>query len=293
VNRSLATVVIASICAACAAGIGDALNELPPVRPGASEIQVEVYRGVMPASLPTPSQHLLIDVTPLLEPGDPPDADADLSPLAKRMVTRLELAPEPEPSKLHAFTRTGGPTDATTCESDPSRESFASAALETLATNLRSGSTLDGMRLTLATDFSVECAERLCESAARLIDEGAWLDFVQFGSGPVPTCIGKLRPTPREPASLGAAFAPSPPTFRIETALPAGAPRTLARGTAQGPPIEVGPGYRTVVVELNPEERIGPVRLVPGQRARIRLMDFPLSAPDQRQWQIEVENAAQ
>jgi len=89
------------------------------------------------------------------------------------------------------------------------------------------------------------------------------------------------------------ALAAKPPAFRVEVLDPAksGPGRTLATGVAGGPAVRVPSGLVRVVVEVSPVETIGPLQLPPGGAAKIRVMDFPLSAPDERAWIVELRNA--
>jgi hypothetical protein len=141
--------------------------------------------------------------------------------------------------------------------------------------------------MVLVSDVSAVCAPLLCAAAQRLAASGTWLDLVQIGPGTPPACISELQVAPSSPAFLNAQSAPA---FRVETLETASQARSvLARGSAQGVPVAVSPGLRMIVVELSPEEQIGPVLLQDRQRTRVRLMDFPLSAPGRREWVVEVE----
>ncbi len=292
--RALASCAILAWAGGCVTPVTDALPTREPVQPGAAEIEVEVYRGLSAGTLPQGTSHLLVDVTPMTYPDDRPREEAALAALANRMLQQLELElPTEADRNVYPFLRaSSAESEAPACPSDPQKQTYASVAIDQIRTVLAGRLLLDGARVWLITDLSSECAPLLCSAAERLIQQGGWLDLVQVGTGAPPNCLSQLRPSSRQPSALTAVGSQPAPSFRIESVVAEGTPRVLARGTAQGPPIEVGVGYRAIVVETQPEERIGPIELRPGQRVRVQLMDFPVSAPSAREWKIEVENAA-
>jgi len=288
----LSALALAAALAGCAAGSLDAVPGSEPVRAGASEIQVEVYRGLSAGSLVEPGHHVVVDVAPMSYPDSRPEDPAVLQQQAARMLERLELAlPEQPQPILHPFLAVPSGTAAETCPDGSGRPVHASSALGELRSALAAEPQSAPAKVLLVADLNEECAPRLCGEARSLIQAGAWIDFVQLGSGTAPECIAELRPAAVEPSSLRSVSGRAQVGFRVEAANPAQQNRVLARGQAASAPLEVGPGYRTIVVELNPEERIGPIRVDRGQRIRVRLLDFPLSAPTAREWTIEVQDA--
>ncbi len=259
------------------------------IAPGEAQVRVEVYQGLRPGTIPDPELDVLVDITPLLGPDEAPGPDADLTPLAENFATRIaSLLPVGQSkTRYHGFQRIrSSDAPASTCP-EPDRETFAVAALDALREKLAAGGT-QGSRVVLVSDVSSECTPLLCAAAQRLAASGTWLDLVQIGPGTPPPCIADLKVATSSPTFLNGQSAA--PAFRIESlASPAGPSSVLARGNAQGTPVAVSPGLRMIVVELKPEEQIGPVLLQDRQRTRIRLMDFPLSAPGRREWVVEVE----
>ena len=259
--------------------------------PDASQIRVEVYRGVTDAAIELPRPHLVLDVTPMIESSRPVEGQ-DLMQPAQQMLARLRLGPTAAGQPLvHPFHRSAPAPSDEACPANPQAMSHASGALMSLSRELARASSLDGAQVVLITDLSTECAPALCAAASELVAQGAWIDVVQVGPGKAPACMEEIRPSLTEPASLRGTLHAEPPKFRIESAPSDGGPDAVLRGTAQDPALDVAPGYHMVIVEMEPEEIIGPVRLQRGDRATVRVMDFPLSAPDAREWSIEVENA--
>ncbi len=259
------------------------------IAPGEAQVRVEVYQGLRPGTIPDPELDVLVDVTPLLGPDEVPGPETDLTPLAEAFATRVaSLLPVGQTkTRYHGFHRTSGSeAPAATCP-EPDRETFAVNALDALREKL-AASSAQSARVVLVSDVTSECTPLLCAAAQRLAAKGIWLDLVQIGPGTPPSCLSELKVAGTSPGFLSPQA--SPPAFRIESLESSAAPRSvLARGNAQGSPVAVTPGLRMIVVELSPEEQIGPVLLQDRQRTRVRLMDFPLSAPGRREWVVEVE----
>ena len=257
------------------------------VAPGEAQVRVEVYQGLRPGTVPDPELDVLVDITPLLGADEVPGPEADLTPLAESFAGRIaSLLPAGQSkTRYHGFQRVSSAQAQDVCP-EPERESFAVAALDALREKLAAAGSL-GSRVVLVSDVSAECTPLLCAAAQRLTATGTWLDLVQIGPGTPPPCIAELKVGPTSPAFLNAQAAA--PAFRVESLESAATARSvLARGNA-GTPVAVTPGLRMIVVELTPEELIGPILLQDRQRTRVRLMDFPLSAPGRREWVVEVE----
>jgi hypothetical protein len=275
--------LVTLLAGSCAAPGEDGLR---PVKAGESQLRVEVFQGLQGGTIPEPELDVLVDVTPLLGPDEVPGRDTNLSPLAESFAGRIaSLLPAVQTkARYHGFHRLGNTDAPSTCP-EPG-DTFASQALDALAGQLAS-SGAQKSRVVLVSDMSGECTPRLCESAQRLTSSGMWLDLVQIGPGTPPQCIQELQLSGPQPSFLAAGEAPK---FRVESLESAATQRSvLARGDAQGAPVTVEPGLRMIVIELSPEEQIGPVLLQDRQRTRVRLMDFPLSAPGKREWVVEVE----
>ena len=259
------------------------------IAPGQAQVKVEVYQGLRGGTIPDPELDLLIDVTPLLGPDEVPGRDSDLTPLAASYAKRIgSLLPAGQAkTRYHGFHRVGTASRSDACP-EPGRETFAGEALDALRAQLASAGTPNA-RVVLVSDVSSECTPVLCDAAQRLAASGTWLDLIQIGPGTPPQCLQDLESSQgKAPAFLSSQTAA--PAFRVETLESSTSPRNVvARGNAQGGPVSVDPGLRMIVIELSPEEQIGPVLLQDGQRTRVRLMDFPLSAPGRREWVVEVE----
>ncbi len=255
---------------------------------GEAQVRVEVYQGLRPGTIPDPELDVLVDITPLLGPDEVPGPETDLTPLAENFAGRIaSLLPSGQSkTRYHGFQRLGSSDAAPQCP-EPNRETFAVVALEALREKLAAEGA-ESARVVLVSDVSAECTPLLCATAQRLAASGTWLDLVQIGPGTPPPCIAELRVAANLPAFLKAKS--STPAFRVESLeSPTQARSVLARGNAQAEPVAVSPGLRMIVVELSPEEQIGPILLQDRQRTRVRLMDFPLSAPGRREWVVEVE----
>jgi hypothetical protein len=287
-HRARIAAVFALLASACAADVNRA-----PRSAGNVELTVEVYSGFGasgPALVPAPV-HFVVDVTPLLDAEKPTESSEEQQRLAQSLIAPyLERHPDLafNPSALHVFHRLeSGPGD--TCADPTSGASFAaSRALVRLQEELAKQGAAGAERVVLLTAFETECAPRLCETAGALAARGAW-SLAALGSDVrVPACLESLRPAPRATIPWLAQWsAAKPPAFTIEAiAAGDGAPQVLAQGSA-GAPVRVSAGLRRIRIALDPPELVGPIQLRPNQRLRIRVMDFPLSAPGARSWQVE------
>lgn len=282
------TLQVAALLSAALAGSCATPSDPANVAAGEAQVRLEVYQGLRPGTIPDPELDVLVDITPLLGPDEVPGPETDLAPLAESFADRIaSLLPAGQTkTRYHGFQRLGSSEGAPSCP-EPDRETFAVAALDALREKLAAAGT-QSSRVVLVSDVSAECTPLLCAAAQRLAATGTWLDLVQIGPGTPPPCIAELRVAARSPAFLNAQT--PVPAFRIETLETATQARSiLARGNAQSGPVAVSPGLRMIVVELTPEEQIGPILLQDRQRTRVRLMDFPLSAPGKREWVVEVE----
>jgi len=253
----------------------------------AAQVRVEMYQGLRTVEIPKAEYDLVIDVTPLLS-GEAPAPGTDLMPLAKDFAEKLgAVLPSGTQPRLHAFHRLGASGGA--CPEGKGQVAAARLIDEALAKRQAAGAS--DSRVVVVTDFNDECAVALCASAQRVNQAGGWVDTVQIGPGSAPACLASLAPSSAEPRGLFGTAAPTLPAFRVEqSSIGEGKPSTIAgRGTVQSGAVSVPAGLWSIVVELEPEERIGPVLLQPGERVKVRLMDFPVSAPGRREWTVEGE----
>ena len=65
--------------------------------------------------------------------------------------------------------------------------------------------------------------------------------------------------------------------------------KLLARGSADGSPIQVPAGAAIVTLEMDPPSIIGPMLLSPDALTRVRVFDFPTLDPQVREWRWDVE----
>jgi hypothetical protein len=289
----LAASVAAALGACAAPGPGpDRLRSLGDQ----AEIVVEVYSGLLASNEPAPTQqhvHFLVDVTPLMTSDGPLDADSQLTLARKLTAPYLQdrtLDPAPE---FHAFNRMLEGQAQGSCPDTAGAELYASEAIEKLRTELASREE-PGSRIVLFTSFKNECQPRLCEVAEQLVQRGSWLDTVVVGAeaSTAPQCLRALRPSVRQPDAWLASWTPPAPGFSVSAvteADPGQGGSELATGKAGGS-VLVSPGLRTIRVLLDPPELIGPLRVRPGDRLRVRVMNFPLSAPEGRTWIVEPIN---
>jgi hypothetical protein len=185
----------------------------------------------------------------------------------------------------------GLPSEGTCPDSSSASELFASEAIGRLQTELARRRESGNARVVLFASFENECVPRICEAAARLVAPGTWLDVVVVGSEQgAPDCLRRLRPSGADPIPWPAVSAPPAlPGFIVEEVSRQSdrEPRILNQGTAGGEPVAVSPGLRRIRINLDPPELVGPIRIRPGDRLRVRVMDFPLSGPNQRAWVVE------
>lgn len=285
------TCLLLGLLAACAASGGS------PAATGSGELVVEVYSGFVssaPALAPAPA-HLVVDVSAMLAPGAD-TGDDEQRRLAQNLIVPY-LARHPgvglESATVHTFRRMA-PAPGESCADPASGTSLAAGlALARLEQQLASGEAGRNARVVLFSGFEGECVPQLCEAAARLVERGAWLDLVAIQSDArVPGCLASLRPSAQAVIPWLASWSRAKrPSFRVETVAAAGSePRVLAEGLA-GTPLRVDAGLHRIRVALDPPEMIGPIQVRPGQRLRVRVLDFPLSAPGERSWVVDVEDA--
>lgn len=284
--------VVLGLLAACAAGGGGGGTGAT----GSGELVLEVYSGFAssaPALGPAPA-HLVVDVGPMLGPGTPSLPDDEQRRLAQNLIVPY-LARHPgvgfEAAEVHVFRRAAlGPGE--TC-ADPAGTSLAAGqALAQLEQQLAQAGPGRSARVVLFSAFDGECVPQLCDAAARLVERGAWLDLVAIQSDArVPGCLSALRPAAQTPIPWLASWsAAKPPSFSVEAVVaPGREARVVADGKA-GAPLRVEAGLRRIRLALDPPEVIGPIQVRANQRLRIRVIDFPLSAPGERSWTVEVDN---
>jgi hypothetical protein len=278
-----AVLAVSLLVTSCAGEPGDGRS---------GEIVVELYSGFVASApaLPPARTHFVVDVSELLPPdGSPEDeqrvAQALIAPYVAERGLGLETA------ALHAFRRSDAEAGSSCSDRSSGASLAASMALARLDDELARSD--EESRVVLVAALQDECTPSLCEAAARIAKRGTWLDVASLGGDPgQPACLGQLRPSTMAPIGWLPAWSKrQPPAFTIESVPPSGRePVVLARGVA-GTLVRAPAGVHRVRVALDPPEVIGPVQLRAGERLRIRIMDFPLSAPGARTWEVESVDA--
>ena len=176
-------------------------------------------------------------------------------------------------------------------------------ALSQLYNELSAAGDLHRTRVVVFSDLGEECGGTLCTQASALATAGTRIDFVTFGNAPLPSCLEALAPAPEAPRALSSKNIVSKP-LRYEVlgvsdriaALTAKKdapvdvkPVVLVSGVSGEQTVTVPARMITVVIDLEPPERIGPFMAAPGKLTRIRLIDFPGVGPPVRAWKVETQ----
>jgi hypothetical protein len=278
----------------------------PPAPRADASLSVEVMRGFAvpraPLASAPPRIAVVVDVTRSMAeptPEGPTRAEAALGG-ARELIRALPADAAPALRVLGArdagaacvdpVSLAAAPRDALLAELrvlEPRAEGSLAAALEAVAADLRAAGGADGARVAVFTDFDDPCGGELCAAAAALVAEGAWIDWLALGPAAPPACLAELAPNPRAAGPIAAGLASEPPGYLVLSADAAPDAPALAAGRAGAAAVGVPPGLVTLVVDLDPLERIGPFPLAAGERVQVRLLDFPMAMPPQRVWRIE------
>jgi hypothetical protein len=282
-----------------------ATAEEPPAR-----IAVELWSGfrAAPAEEPAaPRVELLVDASASMRepagPGTPRFVAARRA--AERFASALPaetevalhaLVPDAAHScaaRLHTtHAAAGEPRErllAAIAAIAPGGEASLSAAVDALREALARGGEAAHARVVVVSDLEEACGGDLCQALGALVAAGASADLVVLGEAPTPACLERFDAIGSWRAVAGAEVAPG---FRVQAAEPGAEARTLARGAANGPALEVAAGAVEIEVDLEPPLRAGPLSLAPGERARLRILDFPALEPPVREWRVEREAPA-
>jgi len=308
--RSLvAALAGAGMLLACA--LPEALESAPPPPVEAAAVRVELLGGL--AATPRWQAPELVPVEILL------DATTSMGTrLAGLRATRYDSAvqlaarylaalPEPTPVSLRVLGLTSGTACGTAVPIvggsgapavvslerglptlPPSRgESSLAATLEDARRSLSRSDSRAGGRVVVLSDFEPDCGGDLCAAARGLVEAGIELEVVALGETPAPACLAQLASDALPPA-LARVSRPDKPGFRVERPPrpQAGFGSTLIGiGRVGGQSVTVPAGRVVVTVELEPPVTVGPLDLVPGQEATIRVLDFPsLELPVREVW---------
>jgi hypothetical protein len=280
----LALALLAAGCAGAPERIDAPLSE--------ALLTVEFYPGFSTAApkVAAAPVHALVDITALMTP-ELADGPQDQQVALARTLAGPYLAQRSDLSdpQLHAFHRMGARAEGSCPDPASGRGTATGQAIERLQQQLAENQQAADARVVLFAGFEGQCVPTLCEAAKRLVEPGTWLDVVALGSESVPACLTELRPSAQAPIAWLSNWSRLPaPAYSIEAIGAAGAPGSvIAQGKAGGPAVAITPGLRRLRVELDPPEVIGPIRVRAGDRLRVRVLDFPLSAPNERMWQVD------
>lgn len=166
----------------------------------------------------------------------------------------------------------------------PHSESSLAETLGSVEDAIQHSGSSAGWHVVVLSDLGAECGGDPCNAIAGLVQRGVPVDVVALGGDHSQACP---MPPPPVPA-LATHLAPAPaPEFRVEA--PQGAPvpgALLARGRANAAPVTVPSGPSRILVDLHPSLAIGPVSLAPGEKAHLRILDFPAVQPPLRVWRL-------
>lgn len=271
----------------CVAGPGGSVSDA-----GTGEILVEVYSGFVADAPPleTPPVHFLVDAD-ALRPGVAGAVVSDRERLKIRaMLLDPYVARHPglgfESAALHLFDPAPD-AGAQRCD-DPAASRFAaSRALGRLGDGILGTEPSARARVVIFSRFGGECVPRLCEVASAMMERGVWIDVVALdGESGLPACLA-TDPPPAPPAILASWMPARPPSYSVEAVTRPGQVATVFARAPTGSVVQVPAGIRRIRVSLDPPEIVGPIRVRRGERVRVRVMDFPLSAPGARSWTVE------
>lgn len=281
----------------CGQGLPWSRPSPPPPAPPA-RLEVEVLHGfsVPPARGSRVERvEILLDVSASLRgPAPAPYA------VAKAGALRLlEQLPASTPVEL-AILGSSGPAcgrsvRAGASEDGPSREALRArvaaaepvgegSLAEALASLRRDGEAGGARRVVVFSDLGEECGGDLCQAIEGLLATGARLELVVVGEAPVPACAERLAQAVAPSEASPAGVAPEAPGLRVEAQHASRGRVVLAEGRADGRALELAAGIATLVVELDPPARIGPLLLSPGALTRVRILEFPYLEGRVREW---------
>jgi hypothetical protein len=297
--------VSARCCVALVAFLGCAST---PQSEAPAELAVDVYGGLAEAAPaladPTPERvELVVDATrSMLQPA-PRGATRHARARAAAAGVLAALEPGSQATLRAVGHREGGACtdsqrladgldrgdrallDARLQGATPRSEASLAAALDQLGSELAGEGTARATRVVLVSDLDEgACGGDLCAAARALVERGAWLQVVPAGDVEPPACLAELLPSPALPPVGAAAGAPF--TVLDAGAAP-GAASVVAVGRSGDGFVSVPAGLLTLLVHVEPPERIGPFRLAPGASARVRLLDDRAAVPPVRTWRLE------
>ena len=273
-----------------------------------ARVQVEVLRGLSADTLArlaeAPTVHVVLDL------GAAPGVSREtrvLHRLATRQAAARYLAtlPATTPVELHAMGAAKGERCGPPQRLQSLEENLNGAAIATRIASIGPGApgSIEGAlarvadelaaretggsaaaRVVVFSNFADQCADDPCVPARSLLGLGAEIELVAIGEAPVPECLEAIAvPSDTASQALAALSAPVELPFRVE---PRGRRSSAlngavfvpgaAVGRTGGEGVEVAAGLVSVVIDLDPELAVWPIRLRPGEVTRIRVLDFPM-----------------
>jgi hypothetical protein len=287
--RSRPAARLAVAAAALALACQSAGTSTPPVASPAT-LEVEVLRGFAPE--PRVQLQRQVVVLADLRTADRRARQAE----AERAAAFAEALPPSTDVRIHVV---GARTDEACGAGSPIESDARAAAVEQLTTTSGGGAGSVGRALERATEgahagtrvvaFSAAddgCAD-LCAAVEGAAERGVWVDWVVPDGATPPACLVPAARPLAGPGPIGRALAPGPTAFQVRTGS-ASDGQQVASGRA-GDLVAVAPGELTVWLDLEPPEPAGPLHVTPGERLKVRVLDFPMTDPPVRRWWVERE----
>ncbi len=298
-RRAHALPALAAAALLACAGKAGAPLAIPGLLPAApASIQVELLQGFATPQGDAPPERveILVDVSQSMQADAGAGVPAYQAALAaaSRLIESLPKATavgvsavgaragECRSSRAVGSSRAGKPRRSLLeklGELEPKGEGSLAGSLDILAAGL--GSEKGAWHVAVFSDLDQQCGGDLCQAVDALVSAGARLELVAIGEAPVPDCVRSFafRDAPAP------ARRPGPPRFRVEaTPSGGGKPVTVLRGRADGAPLELPAGTGTLVLDLDPPARIGPLLFSPAALTRVRVIDFPQLGHRVREW---------
>ena len=291
-TRRWLAVALGSVALGCTAGpwtIGPA-PERDPIPTGPARMRVEMFGGFekSPPPLQTGSVALLVDSTATMAStsGFGPSRIRSARAAAKRFA---EMLPGERELELHVI----GNSARARCDTEPERTVGERGGIVDRVGRLRArgrGSLADALgrfsekdgvgRVVVVSSLADDCKGDLCSAARRLAARGVRLDLVLIGDTEAPPCLAGLSAPELEGAPVPWSTSQRA-HFRVEST--GDDPAILVCGETGGLPVQMEPGPKSILVELDPPLRIER-NFTPGTRWVLQVLDFPNLDPPERQW---------
>lgn len=296
-KRTIAGVGLAGFLVGCTT-LGPAPAQEPLAR-GPARMRVEMFGGFekSPPAVATGGVALVVDATRSMAStsGFGPSRVRAARAAAERFAENLSADATLE---LHVL----GNSSRAKCDTEPERYEGERGGLVQRIGRLRArgrGSLADALgrfsnedgdgvgRVVVVSSLADDCAGDLCRAARRLASRGVRLDLVLIGDAEAPACLAGL--TSPESAAAPVPWRTNPRAgYRVEST--GNDPAVLVCGETGGLPVQMEPGRKSIVVNLDPPLRIER-NFTPGTRWVLQVLDFPNLDPPERQWRWLAETA--